>query len=186
MTDNSETSSLKPSYEKIPFNDLELNKRSLIWTMKLGRFAKIIFNNYLNHCNYDIAQPNETAKQNLFQGTVKEILTILIWLSIIEIKQEFIIGDWLKSLVLEAFAISDVMQPIPGSYDIMNKYNLTHDGFETATQLSINLCNLYELGNSTPDALVFLSNEIMATSPKRKEFLNSIVFDSLDSLEKSL
>ncbi len=126
-------------FTNLPFAESELNKRALIWTMKLGRLAKTLFNNYLAHCEYDLSNPSEVEKQKIFQNTVKEVLSVLIWLSIIQIKAKYTVGDWLKTLTLEAFAISDVMQPSPSSFDIMNKYNLTKDGLEATTKLSFAL-----------------------------------------------
>lgn len=173
-------------FTNLPFAESELNKRALIWTMKLGRLAKTIFNNYLAHCEYDISSPSEVEKQKNFQNTVKEVLSVLIWLSIIQIKAKYTVGDWLKTLTLEAFAISDVMQPSPSSFDIMNKYNLTKDGLEATTKLSFDLCNQYGLGNSKPDALIYLSNELMNSKTSLEEIFTQIAVSEIKTLEASV
>ena len=172
--------------QNLPFKETEFELRSQYWSYKLGLEAKDLLLRYFAHCNMDPIMLKSIDNKNMIDKTVKELVCIIVWLSVAEIKTTHKTGAWFKEFTSDAFRKLDKNKPEPSTYVTLKKYPITKNVSEAASELCIDICNQYQLGESSQEALVFLFNSLIDSKYKFVEIFNDSITDKETDIEKAL
>ncbi len=173
-----------------PPDEQDRRARVLFMTAAIGILSSQILKNYMDHCDEATAasenhkvHPNTTMEQ--YSATVKELLTINIWLALFEqANQE--LPTWFKELIIDCHSIADKVQPQPTAKETNEKYNLNSPIPEICTQVAINLCLQLNLGATANDALIYLGELMLQAKSQRAEILEFALTQPVAALDKRI
>lgn len=175
-----------------PIDDAEFRARVLFLTAGVGILGSRILKEYIDHCDAAATAsgtPTETQiNMDDYSKTVKELLTISIWLTLFE--QAAVGGRtlpaWFKDFILACHNVADKVQPKPTAREVDERYQLDAAIPDICTQVSINLCMQLNLGSTAPDALIYLGELLLREKPARAELLEFALTQPVADLDKRI
>jgi hypothetical protein len=170
-----------------PADDTEFRARVLFLTAGIGILGSKLLKDYIDHCDKASGTDTETSlTMEQYSVTVKELLTISIWLTLFEQAATRTLPMWFKDFVLACHNVADKVQPKPTSKETDDKYNFESPIPEICQQVSINLCMQLNLGATANDALIYLGDLLLQAKPERAELLEFALTQPVAALDKRI
>ncbi|HEY9676615.1 MAG TPA: hypothetical protein V6C76_01340 [Drouetiella sp.] len=158
-----------------PTDETDLRARVLFLTAGIGILSSKLLKTYMDHCDEAVqsagVQVESKVTMETYSATVKELLTVSIWLTLFEQAAFNTIPEWFKEFILSCHMVADKVQPAPTSKEIEQKYDFREPIPDICTQVAINLCMQLELGTTAPDALIYLGDLLLQAKPERAELV---------------
>jgi hypothetical protein len=188
-TSKSPTSNFKILDQHRPVDETDSRARILFLTAGIGILSSKLLKDYMDHCDaavIDLGPKSETAiTMEQYSATVKELLTIGIWLTLFE-QADHEIPQWFKEFVIGCHAVADKVQPKPTAKETDERYDLNAPIPEICTEVAINLCMQLNLGATANDALIYLGELLMTAKPARAELLEFALTQSVPALDQRI
>jgi hypothetical protein len=173
-----------------PTDDTDFRARVLFLTAGIGILGSRLLKEYIDHCDQAVKESGSTAETGItmeqYSVTVKELLTISIWLTLFEQAATRTLPAWFKDFVLACHNVADKVQPKPTSRETDEKYNLEAPVSEICTELAINVCMQLNLGATANDALIYLGELLTQAKPERAELLEFALTQPVAALDKRI
>jgi hypothetical protein len=152
------------------------NARAMAFVTLLSMECSSMLTYYINYCK-GIQKTSETngalspEKLGLQREAVKELVCQSIYVTLAD-QAEPDVPDWLKHFGLTCWALADELIPQPSSQSILDKYaniGLVDDNYQAT---SFNLCMKLGLGETRPNALLFLGEMMQYRQGERNRLLH--------------
>jgi len=188
MIINSHAESAKPpSIEALepfrPENDKDSLDRAIFFATATAALSANILTNYIRYCL--AAQPDIRlfpTRERVFNRAAKEILTINIWLTLLESCGE-VVPEWFRVFSHGAFRAADELVKEPPVKDIFEFYPIDAGMIATLQTLSLNWCHKLDLGASRPEAVLALGDLIFDSAQQRQGLLQYSLCQPLITLD---
>ena len=188
MTIDSSTDSNKPpSIEALdqfkPQSERDSLDRAIFFATATAALSANILTNYIRYCL--AAHPDDAlfpTREKVFNRAAKEILTINIWLTLLESCGE-IIPEWYRNFTHSAFRAADELAKEPKVADIFEFYPIDAGMIATLQTLSLNLCHKLDLGDTRPEAVLALGDLIFESATQRQGLLQYSLCQPLITLD---
>lgn len=190
-TSDAQTKAFEVTEKHRPADDTDFRARVLFLTAGIGILGSRLLKEYIDHCDKAVQEasgtPTETSiTMDQYSTTVKELLTISIWLTLFEQAATRTLPAWFKDFVLACHNVADKVQPKPTSRETDEKYNLEAPVPEICTEVSINLCMQLNLGSTANDALIYLGDLLARARAERAELLEFALTQPVAALDKRI
>lgn len=152
------------------------NARAMAFTTLLSMECSSMLTYYVNFCK-GIETTSETngalspEKLGQQREAVKELVCQSIYITLAD-QANPDVPDWLKHFGLTCWALADELIAEPTSQSILDKYAdiaLVDDNYQAT---SFNICMKLGLGNTKPNALIFLGQLMQNREPERNRLLH--------------
>ena len=154
-----------------PSDDRDNADRAIFFATATAALSANILTNYIRYCLS--AQPDQSAfptREKIFNAAAKEIMTINIWLTLLESCGE-IVPEWYRNFTHNAFRAADELAKEPAVADVFTNYPVEAGIIATLQTLSLNLCHKLDLGASRPEAVLALGDLIFDSAEQRQGLL---------------
>jgi hypothetical protein len=172
-----------------PVDETDSRARILFLTAGIGILSSKLLKEYMDHCDEAVinlgTKPESGTTMEQYSATVKELLTIGIWLTLFE-QADHEIPTWFKEFVINCHAVADRVQPNPTAKETDEKYNLNAPIPEICTEVAINLCMQLNLGATANDALIYLGELLQKAKPERAELLEFALTQPVAALDQRI
>jgi hypothetical protein len=160
---------LKPKTEE------ELSERADFLVAALALWCSHALKTYIDHCGAKETERTGVAanipfNQSEFDKASKELLTLSIWLTLLE--QTGTIPDWFKQFIGKCHDASNRLLPEPNSREISARYDFSQGILALCDTVSFHICMQMNLGTTSDDALIKLGNILSAGQKQRTKLLN--------------
>jgi hypothetical protein len=166
-----------------PSSERDSLDRAIFFATATAALSANILTNYIRYCL--AAQPDDAlfpTREKVFNRAAKEILTINIWLTLLESCDE-IVPEWYREFTHSAFRASDELTTEPKVADIFEFYPIDAGIIATLQTLSLNLCHKLDLGASRPEAVLALGDLIFDSARQRQGLLQFSLCQPLLTLD---
>jgi hypothetical protein len=188
MTIDSSTDSNKPpSIEALdqfkPQSERDSLDRAIFFATATGALSANILTNYIRYCL--AAHPDDQlfpTRERTFNRAAKEILTINIWLTLLESCGD-VVPEWYRTFTHSAFRAADELAKEPPVSDVFEFYPVEAGIIATLQTLSLNLCHKLDLGASRPEAVLALGDLIFESAIQRQGLLQFSLCQPLLTLD---
>jgi hypothetical protein len=186
-TDSPANSNNPPSIEALdqfkPQSERDSLDRAIFFATAMGALSANILTNYIRYCL--AAHADEAlfpTRERVFNRAAKEILTINIWLTLLESCGE-VIPEWYRNFTHSAFRAADELAKEPQVSDVFEFYPIDAGMIATLQTLSLNLCHKLDLGASRPEAVLALGDLIFDSAAQRQGLLQFSLCQPLITLD---
>jgi hypothetical protein len=182
-TSTSQTSDFQVQDQHRPSDEADRRARELFLTAGVGILCSKILKQYMDHCEQaSEGKVHAATTMEQYSATVKELLTISIWLTLFEqATQE--LPTWFKEFIIDCLAIADKVQPKPPAAETNKKYNMNSPVTEICTEVSISLCMELDFGATANDALIYLGHLLAEARANRSELLEFALTQPVAALD---
>ncbi len=166
-----------------PANDRDSLNRAVFFATAMAALSANTLTSYIGFCL--AAKPDAAlfpTRERVFNRAAKEILTINIWLTLLESCGE-VVPDWFREFTHSAFRAADELAKEPKVADIFEFYPIDAGMIATLQTLSLNLCHKLDLGSSRPEAVLALADLIAESASLRHGLLQYSLCQTLDTLD---
>ncbi|MBU6453884.1 MAG: hypothetical protein KGS72_19045 [Cyanobacteria bacterium REEB67] len=150
-----------------PNGDRDSLDRAIFFATATAALSANILTNYIRYCL--ATQPDDSSfptREKTFNQAAKEILTINIWLTLLESCGE-VVPEWYRTFTHNAFRAADELAKEPAVSDVFETYPVEAGIIATLQTLSLNLCHKLDLGASRPEAVLALGDLIFDSAAQR-------------------
>ncbi len=186
-TSTPQTGSFQVLEQHRPSDEPDRRARELFLTAGVGILCSKILKEYMDHCEQASTEgkTHKATTMEQYSATVKELLTISIWLTLFEqATQE--LPTWFKEFIIDCHAIADKVQPKPPAAETNRKYNMNSPVTEICTEVSISLCMELDLGATANDALIYLGDLLAGAQANRAELLEFALTQPVAALDQRI
>jgi hypothetical protein len=106
------------------------------------------------------------TREKTFNQAAKEVLTINIWLTLLESCGD-VVPEWYRTFTHNAFRASDELAKEPSVADVFESYPVESGIIATLQTISLNLCHKLDLGATRPEAVLALGDLIFDSASQR-------------------
>jgi hypothetical protein len=150
-----------------PSGERDSLDRAIFFATATAALSANILTNYIRYCL--ATQPDVSSfptREKTFNQAAKEILTINIWLTLLESCGE-VVPEWYRTFTHNAFRAADELAKEPAVSDVFEAYPVEAGIIATLQTLSLNLCHKLDLGASRPEAVLALGDLIFDSAAQR-------------------
>lgn len=170
-----------------PKDDEDLSQRALFFSTALALFCSKMLRDYIDYCEAPLLKKSARTEipyisKKDFQNSVKELLSICLWETLLE-ESANEIPDWFKTFIVRCHEASEGMIPVPSGKEVMARYDFTEGIQQVFELVSFNICTKLKLGYSCEDALVRLGTMFSASRQERTGLLNFALTEPLGILQ---
>jgi hypothetical protein len=166
-----------------PASDREALDRAIFFATATGALSANILTNYIHYCLAAMPEPSLfPTREKVFNRAAKEILTINIWLTLLESCGD-IVPEWYRQFIHTSFRAADELAKEPKVADIFEFYPIDAGIVAVLQTLSLTLCHRLDLGASRPEAVLALGDLISESASLRHGLLQYSLCQSLLTLD---
>jgi len=166
-----------------PQDDRDSMERAIFFATATAALSANILTNYIRFCLVPMADENAfPTRERTFNRAAKEILTINIWLTLLESCGD-VIPEWYRTFIHNAFRASDELAKEPPVADIFEFYPIDAGMIATLQTLSLNLCHKLDLGATRPEAVLALGDLIFDSAERRQGLLKFSLCEPILTLD---
>jgi hypothetical protein len=172
-----------------PTTDAERHKRAMFMAAQTGRHAIELIRKMLNHCDTidfeggGALRDRESLSEGAHYTAMKELSALSIWLALAEQVQNGM-PEWLKKFFADSWACADMLFDHPTSREVLDFYPATRELATTCETAALRLCHKLNVGNTTEDALIFVSDTLIQAADARAEILHTALTRTLPELNE--
>ncbi|MBS1989072.1 MAG: hypothetical protein JSS83_01070 [Cyanobacteria bacterium SZAS LIN-3] len=177
----------KPIIESLeqfqPRDERDSLDRAIFFATATAALSANILTSYIKFCLVSFPDENVfPTRERTFNRAAKEILTINIWLTMLETCGD-VIPEWYRNFIHSAFRAADELAKEPPVADIFEFYPIDAGMIATLQTLSLNLCHKLDLGATRPEAVLALGDLMFDSADRRHGLLQFSLTQPLLTLD---